>query len=349
MRVLLIRPWVNKNITTVKNFLFGEPLGIECVSTVLKELGHEVLLLDCMIEKNASIKQYLSIYRPDMVGITSQCTDVENVLKIADIVKKYDSKIVVAVGGVQATCFPDSFFSPHVDYVYKSTTRQNLSDLMKEVEGTRSAEVIEGIYSRALDFINEGEFCFNEYIVPDREVTKRYRKHYQYIGFQPCAIVQTAYGCRNKCTFCVRWKLEGDSLREVGIEEIVDQIEALDEPYVMICDNDFLVHEDRLIEFCSLLEARNIKKKYMCYGSVNSVLEKPGLMKRLAKNGIMAVIIGYEAFDDSRLVEYNKQATTDQNEKVTRILQDSGIACWGSFIIHPDWEKKDFKRLLAYI
>lgn len=349
MRVLLIRPWVNKNITTVKNFLFGEPLGIECVSTVLKELGHEVLLLDCMIEKNASIRQYLSIFRPDMVGITSQCTDVENVLKIAGIVKKYDAKIVVAVGGVQATCFPNSFFNPNVDYVYKSTTRKNLSMLLKEVEGTRPHSLIEGIYSRALDFVNEGEFCFNEYIVPDREITKRYRKHYQYIGFQPCAIVQTAYGCRNKCTFCVRWKLEGDTLREVGIEAIVDQIEALDEPYVMICDNDFLVHEERLITFCDLLEAGNIKKKYMCYGSVNSVLEKPHLMKRLAKNGVMAVIIGYEAFDNSRLVEYNKQATTDQNEKVTRILQESGIACWGSFIIHPDWEKKDFKRLLAYI
>ena len=31
MRVLLVRPWVNKKITTVKNFLFGEPLGVECV------------------------------------------------------------------------------------------------------------------------------------------------------------------------------------------------------------------------------------------------------------------------------------------------------------------------------
>ena len=42
MKVLLVRPEINRNITTVKNFLFGEPLGIEVVSTIFKEQGHEV-------------------------------------------------------------------------------------------------------------------------------------------------------------------------------------------------------------------------------------------------------------------------------------------------------------------
>ena len=55
MKILLIRPWVNKKITTVKNFLFGEPLGIECVSAILKELNHDVLLVDFMVEKNSNL------------------------------------------------------------------------------------------------------------------------------------------------------------------------------------------------------------------------------------------------------------------------------------------------------
>lgn len=349
MKILLVRPWVNKNITTVKNFLFGEPLGIECVATVMKELGHKVMLVDFMIDKHASLETYLKRFKPDFVGVTSQCTDVDNVLKIARLTKAFNPNITVAVGGVQASCFPNSFFVEEVDYVIKSTTRKNLATLMAEIKGKKPLAVIDGIYSRSLEFINEGEFCYNEYIVPDREVTKRYRFKYQYVGFQPCAIVQTAYGCRNKCTFCVRWKIEGDTLREIDIEEIVDQIEALAEPYVMICDNDFLINEKRLIQFCDLLEQRKIRKKYMCYGSVNSILEKPGLLKRLQKNGLMAVIVGYESFDNQVLKGYNKQATTNQNLTVTRLLQDNHIACWGSFIIDPDWEKADFKRLLDYI
>ncbi len=349
MKILLVRPWVNKNITTVKNFMFGEPLGLECVSAILKELSHTVLLVDFMAEPKSKLETYLESFRPDAVGVTSQCTDVVNVLEIASIAKRFSSDIKVFVGGVQATCFPNSFFVDNVDYVFKSTTRDNFARLTAEMQGNATPQQIEGIYSKSLGFINELPSHGNEYIVPDRASTAKYRQNYQYTGLKPCAVVQTAYGCRNRCTFCIRWKLEGGKVQEVDIAEIVAQISALDEPYIMICDNDFLINEERLVQFCELVEKQNVQKKYICYGSVNSILEKPHLLARLNKNGLIAVIVGYEAFDDDRLSEYNKAATTDQNLIATNMLHKNGIACWGSFIIHPDWDKADFKRLLKYI
>ena len=349
MKVLLIRPWVNKNITTVKNFMFGEPMGIECVSTILKELGHEVLLVDFMVEKRAKLINYLRQFNPDIVGVTAQCTDVDNTLKIAMQTKQFSEKIVFFVGGVQAACFPNSFFNENVDYIFKATTRENFKMLMQEIESKSDAQLIEGVCSRSLNFVNNEHFCPNEYIVPDRSSTKKYRHKYQYTGFKPCAVLQTAYGCRNKCKFCIRWQMEGSKLREVDIIEIVAQIESLDEPYIMICDNDFLVNESRLSRFCDLLEKRNIRKKYMCYGSVNSILEKPDVLNRLSRNGLMAVIVGYEAFDDSRLEEYNKASTIDDNRKATDFLHENNIAAWGSFIVHPDWDKADFKKIIEYM
>ncbi|NYB73251.1 radical SAM protein [Sedimentibacter hydroxybenzoicus DSM 7310] len=349
MKVLLVRPWVNKNITTVKNFLFGEPMGIECVSTILKENNTEVLLVDFMVETNGRLETYLENFKPDIVGVTSQCTDVENVVQIAKMTKQFNEGITVLVGGVQAATYPDSFFLDCIDYVFKSTTRKNIEELIQNVANGNEPVLIDGVYSKNLQFINDGEFCFNEYIVPDRESTSRYRKEYSYIGYKPCAVLQTAYGCRNRCNFCVRWKLEGSKVREILIDEIVDQIESIDEPYIMICDNDFLINEKRLTRFCELLEERNIKKEYMCYGSVNSILEKSDILDRLRKNGIVAVIVGYEAFDDNRLKSYNKAATVDDNITATELLRKNNIACWGSFIIHPDWEKSDFKKLIEYI
>ncbi|WP_312812712.1 B12-binding domain-containing radical SAM protein [Sedimentibacter sp.] len=349
MKVLLVRPWVNKNITTVKNFLFGEPMGIECVSTILKENNTEVLLVDFMVETNGRLETYLENFKPDIVGVTSQCTDVENVVQIANMTKQFNEGITVLVGGVQAATYPDSFFLDCIDYVFKSTTRKNIKELIQNVANGNEPVLIDGVYSKNLQFKNDGEFCFNEYIVPDRESTARYRKEYSYIGYKPCAVLQTAYGCRNRCNFCVRWKLEGSMVREIPIDEIVDQIESIDEPYIMICDNDFLINEKRLIRFCELLEERNIKKEYMCYGSVNSILEKSDILDRLRKNGIVAVIVGYEAFDNNRLKSYNKAATVDDNITATELLRKSNIACWGSFIIHPDWEKSDFKKLIEYI
>ena len=83
MRVLLIRPHINKKITTVKKIMFGEPMGIECVSTILKELGHESLIVDFMAESRHNLKKYIKKFKPDVVGLTSQCGDICNVLFLA--------------------------------------------------------------------------------------------------------------------------------------------------------------------------------------------------------------------------------------------------------------------------
>ena len=349
MRILLVRPWVNKKITTVKNFLFGEPLGVECVATILKEQGHKVVLADFMAEPKGNLMHYMKRIKPQVIGVTSQCTDVENVLKIAEMAKRYDKDIKVIVGGVQAMVYPNSFFNSYVDHVFKSTTRENYRELMELIaSGEKQKKAIVGIFSKELSFKNSVEGCYNEYIKPDRDCSKRYRHLYRYVGFQPCAIIQTSFGCRNRCRFCVRWKLEGPILREVELEKIIEQLEELEEPYIMICDNDFLINRKRLENFCNLLEKRKIKKKYICYGSVNSILEKEDLFKRLARNGLIAVIVGYESFDNKQLKEYNKAANTDENLRATRVLQKNKIACWGSFILHPDWDKKDFRKLLQY-
>lgn len=126
--------------------------------------------------------------------------------------------------------------------------------------GEKQKKAIVGIFSKELSFKNSVEGCYNEYIKPDRDCSKRYRHLYRYVGFQPCAIIQTSFGCRNRCRFCVRWKLEGPILREVELEKIIEQLEELEEPYIMICDNDFLINRKRLENFCNLLEKRKLKR-----------------------------------------------------------------------------------------
>ena len=347
MKFLLVRPNINKKIITVKNIMFGEPLGIECVSTILKEQGHEVLVADFMAESKRNFKRYLQEFKPDVVGFTSQCSDVNNILIMAAKVKALNNDITVLIGGVQATITPEAYFNEHIDYVFKATTRENITLLVEQIENQTRTEIM-GVYSKILDYKSTLQGCTNEYVKADRSSTGKYRHQYKYVGYQPCAILQTSYGCRNHCSFCVRWRLEGGKLVEIPIEQIVDEIESLEECNVMICDNDFLINEERLSTFLDLLEARNIKKTYICYGSVASILEKEYLFERLSKNGLKAVIVGYESFNDELLQKWNKKATTDDNDRATRVLKKSGIACWGSFIIHPDFTKADFRQMYHY-
>lgn len=347
MKVLLIRPHINKKITTVKKFMFGEPMGIECVSTILKELGHEVLLVDFMAESKNHLKKYVKRFQPDVVGLTSQCSDISNVLYLAEKVKKMNPKIVVVVGGIQATITPEAYFNRHVDYVFKSTTRENYKQLMEQIQSGSDEEII-GIFSKKRQYQSTLPSCQNEYVKPDREMSAKYRKKYKYGGYQPYATIQTSYGCRNHCTFCIRRKLEG-KLTERDIEEVVKDIREIKEDTVMICDSDFLINEQRLVRFCELLEKERIHKTYICYGSVNSILEKEPLFKRLSDNGVKAVIVGLESFSDAFLKSYNKSATLDDNYKAVQILKREGIATWGTFILHPDFSKEDFRNFRRYL
>lgn len=347
MKVLLIRPHINKKITTVKKFMFGEPMGIECVSTILKELGHEVLLVDFMAESKNHLKRYVKTFQPDVVGLTSQCSDISNVLYLAEKVKKMNHKITVIVGGIQATITPEAYFNRYVDYVFKSTTRENYKLLMEQIENGGDEEIM-GIFSKKRQYQSTMESCQNEYVKPDREMSAKYRKKYKYAGYQPYATLQTSYGCRNHCTFCIRRKLEG-KLTERDINEVIQDIQEIKEDTIMICDSDFLINEQRLVRFCELLEEKKIQKTYICYGSVNSILEKEALFKRLSDNGVKAVIVGLESFSDAFLKSYNKSATLDDNYKAVQILKKEGIATWGTFILHPDFSKEDFKNFRRYL
>lgn len=130
---------------------------------------------------------------------------------------------------------------------------------------------------------------------------------------------------------------------------VIKQIEYIKEPYIMIVDNNFIYNQKRLAEFCDLIESRQIHKKFFCYGSAESIVNHRETLPRLVKNGLKAVIVGFESFDAKDLKSYHKKATLAQNLQAAAILKDLKIDCWASFILHPDWDKKDFQKLRQYI
>ena len=140
MKVLLVRPDTSKKSISIRNFMFGEPLGIECVSTILKSLKHDVKFIDLMIDSISKYKKLLKKYKPDVVGITSGCTDIDNVIKTADITKRIEKNIKVIVGGVQCTMTPEAYFNKNIDYVFKSTTYENYKLLMNQIKNNTNEE-----------------------------------------------------------------------------------------------------------------------------------------------------------------------------------------------------------------
>jgi len=70
---------------------------------------------------------------------------------------------------------------------------------------------------------------------------------------------------------------------------------------------------------------------------------------RFAKNGLSAVLVGYESFNPSELQSYAKKSSPDDNLETAQFLKQVKVDAWASFIMHPDWSVEDFKKFRQHI
>jgi radical SAM superfamily enzyme YgiQ (UPF0313 family) len=327
--------------------MFSEPLGLECIAALLKG-KHEVKILDLMAGKE-DFCQELIAFQPQLVGFTSLCIDVLGVKDLARKTKSINQGIITLAGGTQAYLRPENFFGEEIDHVIEYIDQGNFNKLIDCLAEGKPVPLLDGIYSRENGFRGTGVPGINEYIVPDRTATQKYRHLYSYFGYRPCALLQTSQGCSSHCNFCLRWRIEGGREKDQPLENIIKQIKEITEPNIMIIDNNFLYNRERLERFCDLLESNNIRKNFICYGSVESIIKHQGTLQRLSKNGLRACIVGYESFKAEELKGYNKKATIEENIEASQILKNLNIACWASFILNPDWGRDDFRCFRNYV
>lgn len=346
MRILLVRPPRIKQAITLSDFMFSEPIGLEMVYNILKS-NHNVEIFDMMIE-TMSLSDKIKDYSPDVVGITSLCIDVIKVVELCSETKKSNPSIITIIGGTQAYLNPDGFFHECVDHIFEYTNSNNLKKFYDSLS-SENIEQIDGVKSRELNYKSTGVKGRNEYMIPDRNSTAKYRNQYSYFGYKPAAIMEFGTGCEKVCDFCLRWRIEGVKEKLIDLELTKKDLAQVNEPTIMFMDNDFLASEEKLQSFIKIVKELNLNKNYIMYGSVKGVIEYKENLKELKSLGLKALLVGYETFSDTEMIDYHKKSNTSDNFKAAEILSELGIDVWASFMAHPDWRKNDFKLFRSYI
>ena len=346
MRILLVRPPRIEQAITLSDFMFSEPLGLEMIYGVLKE-EHDIEIFDMMIE-GISLSKKIGSFKPDTVGITSLCIDVIKVIELCAEVKKADRKIITVVGGTQAYLNPEAFYHETVDHVFQSTSSGNLKFFYNGLSMGKIQKA-DGVLSRAFDYETIGVKGYNQYLAPDRSSTAKYREVYSYFGYRPAAIMEFGTGCEKGCDFCLRWRIEGVKEKLIDMELTKKDLLSIKEPTIMFIDNDFFASREKIEGFMQLVKKLKTKKNYIMYGSVKGIISYKEYLEELSGLGLKAILVGYETFNDAEMTQYLKNSTTLDNRVAAKVLKDSGIDVWASFMAHPDWSKKDFEKLRAYI
>lgn len=346
MRILLVRPPRIKQAITLSDFMFSEPIGLEMIYGVIKE-NHEAEIFDMMIE-NIGLSEKIDSFKPDCVGITSLCIDVFKVLELCGEAKNKNENIITFVGGTQTYLNPESFFNPSVDHIFEYTTKENIIKFFTGISKGQ-IELTDGIRSKKLRYNSTGVAGRNEYILPDRKSTQKYRRQYSYFGYRPAAIMEFGTGCEKVCDFCLRWRIEGVREKLIDLELTKKDLSFIAEPTIMFMDNDFLASEEKIITFIDIAKGLGLKKNYIMYASVKGIIQFENYLEELYELGLKALLVGYETFSDDELQRYNKKSTVSDNFRAAEILRKIGIDVWASFMAHPDWNSNDFKSFRTYI
>jgi radical SAM superfamily enzyme YgiQ (UPF0313 family) len=120
-------------------------------------------------------------------------------------------------------------------------------------------------------------------------------------------------GCPFSCRYC--YHLFGRSnYRFRSAQNIVDEVEILVDRYgvdfIGFVDDNMMVSEKRLVEFCDLMEKRDFPITWGCHGRVTSA--KPEVLQRMAKAGCVWIGYGIESGSQKMLNVMNKKATVKQ-------------------------------------
>src|SRR5690606_24566773 len=156
-------------------------------------------------------------------------------------------------------------------------------------------------------------------------------------------------GCHNRCGFCYL-STRGLHMpyRMRDVEQIVEEIRADGQPYVVFIDNNLGSRPDYLRRLCRAIEPLGI---IWSAAVTIDVTDDPSLIREMALSGCTGVFIGFESLELGNLTDARKRTPIPEDyARRVAILHDHGIQVNGSFVRGFDHDGPDvFEKTVEWI
>ena len=355
MRVLLVRPLL-LNMLTFIGAIDCEPLELEYLASACRTAGADWTVYDGLVETRR-FSAVLTGYRPDLVAMTGYITQENRMRSYAALAKRHCPGCRVVIGGPHAQLNHRRLFFPETDYITRSESMADFAAFLRLLQEGGDPAAINGLCWRREA---GGGFVENPYRppplsgadalpLPDRSFRDGYADSYRYLAYERVSTLKTALSCPFSCSFCYGTNLHGGRYLARPLPDVMAELEAVKADTVFIVDSDFLVDEARLRAFLSGLEARSIRKTFICYARADFIARHPALMNELVRAGFAMFLVGLEGIRDDRLEAYRKGTDTNINETCVRVLREAGAECVALMMADPAFDKGDFAALYRWV
>lgn len=361
MRILLAMPTpFESGRLGLENVVWlSEPVALTSIAAAVND-QHEVRILDLRLEEEGALAAMLQSWQPDLIGTTSMTTDAYQAKAVLRTARQICPNALTVIGGHHPTLTPEEFEEDFIDVIVQGEGELTFRELVgrweaQRAEADRTFAGVLGLRYRDRDGVlrvngkRPQTQNLDELPVPDRSLIAAYQGRYFFTCFRPMASIYTSRGCSFDCNFCAIWEFYERRTRFLSAAKIVDQMEAAAEPFVFVLDDNFLTNKRRATELCDELERRGVKKYWLTQGRTDFAADHPELMARLAKNGLVMVLSGFESNSDDNLAALRKKSSWQKNVRANEVLREHGIFSTGIFMVRADWTVEQFRGLAEYV
>ncbi len=266
---------------------------------------------------------------PQVVGITVHLTFARRAYELARWYRRQGA--IVVLGGLHVLSCPEEA-SRQADCVAIGDGVQLWPRILADVEAGRLTPRYEADFSRP----------YAHDPAPRRQILPRE-------SFLTTTSVIATRGCHNRCGFCYL-STEGLHMpyRMREIEQVIEEIRADRQPYVVFVDNNLGSRPAYLRALCAAL--RPLKIIWSAAVTID-VTDDPALVRDMATSGCTGVFVGFESLNGDNLADARKRSPipSDYARRVT-LLHRFGIQVNGSFVFGFDHDRRDvFQRTVQWI
>lgn len=343
--------------------LIGPPLGLLTIAAAVKD--HDVSIFDTKGEYDLNpdspllsemIQKLVKDIQPDIVGVTIITSEFYYGLEIFRTVKEVNPKIITVAGGLHTTLCPGDFTDPSIDIVCPGQSAFVFRDVANALEREKQLKSVKGILinsENGLKSTGPANLTYNpadeHFLMPDRKYLEKWRSTYV-VGNStgPSTYLFTSMGCPYKCTFCSIWQEHKGLYFQRTVESVIEELKLIDYEIVRFADANTIVNIKFIDKLFERIEQEGIKKEYIMDIRADMAVKNPGLIKKLAKNGLKVVICGFESYRDDELKKYNKNSRANIIHKAIHIFHQNGIHIRGNYVVPNDYDRDDFNSLAEY-
>jgi radical SAM superfamily enzyme YgiQ (UPF0313 family) len=333
MRVLLVNP--SYPLEEFPRLLVTLPY----LAAALRAEGHEVEILDLLLARTTpeKIERRMARFRPELVGITSVTLNHHIASFIAEVVRKCDECVPIAMGGPHVSFEIEGSFRdlPALDFIGIGEGEHTILDLARALEGKMDLRDVHGLALRDGESVVRTaprtlEDELDRLPVPARDLAPLAR----YLAFDAHASVVTSRGCPYSCIFCSAAAWSGRRVRYRAPNLCVDEIEELGRigfSDITIEDDLFTLNRKHLLAICGDLIRRDTGIRWNAFSRVDTIT--PEIVETMARAGCQAVCFGVESGNQEILDLAKKKSDLQKVRNAMRMTQTAGISAIASFII----------------